>query len=71
MEEQLQKFPHTFVFQRGQVGTYVLELVKDVRQVMEPFTAKKLKVDEYCRITVKMLREKMLRVKMSRLKYYW
>jgi len=43
-DEGLKKAPHTFVFNRGQVGKNVNQLVRDMRQVFEPFTASKLKV---------------------------
>ncbi|XP_069737693.1 suppressor of SWI4 1 homolog isoform X2 [Phaenicophaeus curvirostris] len=36
--------PHSFVFQRGRVGRNVRQLVTDVRRVMEPYTARALKV---------------------------
>lgn len=41
---ELVKAPHTFVIHRGKVGSSVLTLVKDVRRVMEPYTASSLKV---------------------------
>ena len=43
-EELLKKAPHTFVFHRGQVGKSIHELEMDLRRVMEPFTASRLKV---------------------------
>ena len=43
-EELLKNAPHTFVFHRGQVGKRIRELEMDLRRVMEPFTASKLKV---------------------------
>lgn len=36
--------PHTFVIERGKVGRTLSQLVLDVRKVMEPHTASKLKV---------------------------
>lgn len=43
-EETYGSVPHTFVFHRGQIGKNVGQLVMDMRRVMEPFTAKSLKV---------------------------
>ncbi|XP_008281311.1 suppressor of SWI4 1 homolog [Stegastes partitus] len=43
-EETYAAVPHSFVFQRGQVGKNVGQLILDVRRVMEPFTAESLKV---------------------------
>ncbi|KAM9394543.1 suppressor of SWI4 1 homolog [Pholidichthys leucotaenia] len=43
-EESYSTVPHTFVFNRGQVGKNVGQLVLDVRRVMEPYTAVSLKV---------------------------
>lgn len=42
--ESLTRAPHSFVIHRGIVGNYILELTKDFRKVMEPFTASALKV---------------------------
>ncbi|KAG8238449.1 hypothetical protein J437_LFUL002906 [Ladona fulva] len=42
--EELKNAPHSFVIHRGIVGGYVKELTKDMRKVMEPFTASALKV---------------------------
>ena len=36
--------PHSFVMHRGDVGKSVLQLEIDIRHVMEPYTASKLKV---------------------------
>uniref|UniRef100_A0A8B9VFI9 Brix domain-containing protein n=2 Tax=Anatinae TaxID=2068716 RepID=A0A8B9VFI9_9AVES len=36
--------PHSFVFHRGRVGKNVRQLILDVRKVMEPYTARALKV---------------------------
>ncbi|KAL0275279.1 UNVERIFIED_CONTAM: hypothetical protein PYX00_003182 [Menopon gallinae] len=41
--EDLKNAPHSFVFHRGVVGEHVLELIKNFRKVMEPFTASELK----------------------------
>uniref|UniRef100_A0A671QK39 Eukaryotic translation initiation factor 3 subunit G n=1 Tax=Sinocyclocheilus anshuiensis TaxID=1608454 RepID=A0A671QK39_9TELE len=43
-EETYSTVPHTFVFHRGQIGKNVAQLVADMRRVMEPFTARSLKV---------------------------
>uniref|UniRef100_H2YX33 Brix domain-containing protein n=1 Tax=Ciona savignyi TaxID=51511 RepID=H2YX33_CIOSA len=43
-DAEVTKAPHTFVFPRGHVGSNVQQLVTDMRRVMEPFTASKLKV---------------------------
>ncbi|XP_026116729.1 suppressor of SWI4 1 homolog [Carassius auratus] len=43
-EETYSTVPHTFVFHRGQIGKNVTQLVTDMRRVMEPFTARALKV---------------------------
>ncbi|XP_066994000.2 protein Peter pan [Anabrus simplex] len=40
--DELKRAPHSFVIHRGRVGNYILELVKDFRKVMEPFTASSL-----------------------------
>ncbi|XP_051994362.1 suppressor of SWI4 1 homolog [Xyrauchen texanus] len=45
-EETYGSVPHTFVFHRGQIGKNVGQLVMDMRRVMEPFTAKSLKVQK-------------------------
>lgn len=42
--EDLKNAPHTFIIYRGKVGRYMKELMKDLRKVMEPFTASNLKV---------------------------
>jgi ribosome biogenesis protein SSF1/2 len=42
--EELKRAPHSIVIHRGNVGRYVLELTRDFRKVMEPFTASSLKV---------------------------
>lgn len=43
-EETYGAVPHTFVFQRGQIGKNVGQLILDVRKVMQPYTAESLKV---------------------------
>ena len=43
-EEEVNKVPHSFVMHRGDVGKSVLQLEMDIRHVMEPYTATKLKV---------------------------
>uniref|UniRef100_A0A914XC57 Brix domain-containing protein n=1 Tax=Plectus sambesii TaxID=2011161 RepID=A0A914XC57_9BILA len=42
--EELDKAPHSFIIQRGKVGKYALRLVQDIRKIMEPYTASRLKV---------------------------
>ncbi|XP_069124402.1 suppressor of SWI4 1 homolog [Argopecten irradians] len=42
-EDCYSKAPHSFVFNRGHVGKNILQLIKDLRHVMEPFTARNLK----------------------------
>ncbi|XP_072755847.1 protein Peter pan [Anoplolepis gracilipes] len=43
-KEELVKAPHSFVFHRGLPGEHIVELTKDFRRVMEPFTASSLKI---------------------------
>ena len=43
-EEDVKKVPHSFVMHKGEVGKSVLQLEMDIRHVMEPYTATKLKV---------------------------
>ena len=43
-ESALSPMPMTFVMERGKVGGALTQLVLDLRQVMEPFTASKLRV---------------------------
>ncbi|XP_077475703.1 suppressor of SWI4 1 homolog [Stigmatopora argus] len=43
-EETYRTVPHSFVFHRGQVGKNVAQLISDIRRVMEPYTAERLKV---------------------------
>lgn len=42
-----EKVPKTFVVERGKVGHVLSQLVLDLRQVMEPYTASKLKVGSH------------------------
>lgn len=47
MQHAQQEFgtvPHSFVFHRGRVGKNVRQLIADMRKVMEPYTARALKV---------------------------
>ena len=46
-EEEVNKVPHSFVMHRGEVGKSVLKLEVDIRRVMEPYTATKLKVNKH------------------------
>ncbi|KAI3359695.1 hypothetical protein L3Q82_014078, partial [Scortum barcoo] len=43
-EEAYGAVPHSFVFHRGQVGKNVGQLIRDMRRVMEPYTAESLKI---------------------------
>ena len=36
--------PHSFIIHRGKVGRCVKELMSDIRNIMEPYTASNLKV---------------------------
>ncbi|KAK6731104.1 hypothetical protein RB195_007522 [Necator americanus] len=42
VEAEKAKQPHSFVIHRGKVGKYVRNLERDIRQIMDPFTAKHL-----------------------------
>lgn len=42
-ENDYSKIPHTFVFNRNRVGKNVSQLIQDMKKVMEPYTASKLK----------------------------
>lgn len=42
--EELVRAPHSFVIHRGPVGAYCVGLTKDLRNVMEPFTATSVQV---------------------------
>ncbi|NWU94388.1 SSF1 protein, partial [Upupa epops] len=43
-QQDFSTVPHSFVFPRGRVGRSVRQLLLDVRRVMEPYTARALKV---------------------------
>ncbi|NXC51380.1 SSF1 protein, partial [Penelope pileata] len=43
-QEEFGAVPHSFVFHRGRVGRAVRQLSQDLRRVMEPYTARALKV---------------------------
>ncbi|XP_059846890.1 suppressor of SWI4 1 homolog [Hypanus sabinus] len=43
-QEEYASVPHSFVFNRGQVGHNVLQLIRDMRRLMEPYTARSLTV---------------------------
>ncbi|NXW38667.1 SSF1 protein, partial [Phaetusa simplex] len=43
-QQEYSAVPHSFVFNRGRVGKNVRQLIADVRKVMEPYTARALKV---------------------------
>lgn len=43
-KKELVQAPHSFVFHRGLPGEQIIELTKDFRRVMEPFTASSLKI---------------------------
>ncbi|NXQ92677.1 SSF1 protein, partial [Nyctibius grandis] len=43
-QQEFGTVPHSFVFHRGRVGKSVRQLLADVRRVMEPYTARALKV---------------------------
>ncbi|KRY90669.1 Suppressor of SWI4 1 -like protein [Trichinella pseudospiralis] len=42
--ESLKKAPHSFIFHRGRVGSYVRRLIGDLRKTFSPFSAAKLKI---------------------------
>ncbi|KRZ70364.1 Suppressor of SWI4 1 -like protein [Trichinella papuae] len=42
--ESLKKAPHSFIFHRGRVGSYVRRLIEDLRKTFSPFSAAKLKI---------------------------
>lgn len=52
-EETFGSVPHSFVFNRGQVGKNVGQLIQDMRKVMMPYTAESLKVCLLILISVK------------------
>ncbi|VDK73364.1 unnamed protein product [Litomosoides sigmodontis] len=43
-ERKIMKEPHSMVIHRGKVGQFVRSLEQDIRVIMEPFTASKLRV---------------------------
>ncbi|KAJ8974646.1 hypothetical protein NQ317_019882 [Molorchus minor] len=45
--EELVQAPHSFVIHKGLSGGHILELTKDFRKVMEPFTASSLKIHDF------------------------
>ncbi|GCC21765.1 hypothetical protein chiPu_0020240 [Chiloscyllium punctatum] len=45
-QEEFATVPHTFIFSRGQVGLNVHQLITDLRRIMEPYTARNLKVQK-------------------------
>lgn len=45
--EELKNAPHSFVIHQGKVGKFVRQLIRDVRQVMEPYTASRVKVKKW------------------------
>lgn len=49
-ERRLLKEPHSIVIHRGKVGQFVRCLERDMRSVVEPFTATKLKVNSFWRV---------------------
>ncbi|NWS50576.1 SSF1 protein, partial [Probosciger aterrimus] len=43
-QQDFSSVPHSFVFHRGRGGRSLRQLVADVRRVMEPYTARALRV---------------------------
>ncbi|NXX98839.1 SSF1 protein, partial [Centropus bengalensis] len=43
-QQEFTSVPHSFVFHRGRVGQNIRQLITDIRKVMEPYTARALKV---------------------------
>uniref|UniRef100_A0A8D0DTF4 Peter pan homolog n=1 Tax=Salvator merianae TaxID=96440 RepID=A0A8D0DTF4_SALMN len=43
-QEEYGSVPHSFVFHRGRIGKNVQQLILDVRRIMDPYTARNLKV---------------------------
>lgn len=41
--EELENAPKSFILKRGKVGLYMKELLQNMRELMYPFTAMKLK----------------------------
>lgn len=50
--EELVTSPHSFVIHKGLTGGSTLELTKDFRKIMEPFTASSLKVCKKGKIVI-------------------
>lgn len=42
--EELIKAPHSFIIHKGVPGGNIIELTRDFRKLMDPFTAKNLQV---------------------------
>lgn len=45
--DELVQAPHSFIIHRGLSGQNIVEITKDFRKVMEPFTAGSLKVSRW------------------------
>ncbi|NXR57159.1 SSF1 protein, partial [Hippolais icterina] len=43
-EQEFGSVPHSFVFARGRAGSSVRSLERDLRRVLEPYTARNLQV---------------------------
>ncbi|NXY39701.1 SSF1 protein, partial [Pomatorhinus ruficollis] len=43
-EQEFGSVPHSFVFPRGRPGSGIRSLCRDIRRVLEPFTARNLQV---------------------------
>lgn len=43
-ERKMLKEPHSIIIHRGKVGQFIRSLEQDMRAIMEPFTASKLRV---------------------------
>lgn len=52
--ENFVKAPHSFVIHKGLPGKNVVDLTKDFRKVMEPFTATSLKVSQFWTFRISM-----------------
>jgi ribosome biogenesis protein SSF1/2 len=42
-DEALEEVPKTFIIKRGKIGMYLKDLLNDLRDLMHPYTAAKLK----------------------------
>ena len=42
-DKEAEQIPKSFIIKRGEIGMYLKELLHDVRNIMYPFTASKLK----------------------------